>query len=61
VWRIDADERLGPLPGNVHPSEHKLSRELITREVDNNGTLEQFKGAVLNVAEKAIKPWFYGS
>lgn len=61
VWHIDADDRLGPLPEDAHPSEHSLPRELISRIIDNNGTLHEFKTNVNLAAEYAIKPWFYGA
>lgn len=46
VWYINAEERLGPLPENAHVSEHPLPPEYITVTVDNNGTLEEFKGQI---------------
>jgi hypothetical protein len=46
IWWINAEKRLGPLPANAHPSEQPLPRELITWELDNNGTLSALKAHV---------------
>jgi hypothetical protein len=42
VWRIDADERLGPNT-DTHDSEQRLPDEFITRTIDNNGSVEMFE------------------
>lgn len=43
VWRIDADQRLGPLPEDAHVSEHPLPDHLVTHTLDNNGDLTNFR------------------
>lgn len=45
VWYIDADDRLGPNP-HSHSSEQKLPDELITKTIDNNGTVIEFRDNV---------------
>lgn len=46
VWRIDADERLGPLPANAHISEQGLPDELTCLTVDNNRDQAHFESQV---------------
>jgi len=41
VWKIDADERLGPNE-DTHASEIPLADKYVTKVIDNNGTLEEF-------------------
>jgi len=47
VWRIDAEERLGPNP-DAHPSEQPLDGKYVSRVIDNNGTLAAFQQNVLD-------------
>lgn len=54
VWRIDAEQRLGPLPEGSHPSEHGLPDSLVTRTVRNNGSLEDFQRAVSFATVEAL-------
>ena len=42
VWYIDANERLGPLPDDAHPSEHPLPSHCIDHTVENNHALTEF-------------------
>lgn len=42
VWYIDANERLGPLPDDAHPSEHPLPSHCIDHTVENNHSLTEF-------------------
>ncbi len=46
VWRIDADERLGPSTDD-HDSEQQFPDHLVTNIIDNNGTLEELKANVI--------------
>lgn len=46
VWHIDADERLGPLPDDAHPSERPLKGYLLTYTVDNNVGLVEYRDAI---------------
>lgn len=55
IWYIDAEERLGPLPPDAHPSEHPLPEHLITVTVPNNTTLEQFQIACRMTFEIGVK------
>lgn len=45
VWEIDADQRIGA-PRDDHPSEQPLPIELVTRKIDNNGTVEDLEKGV---------------
>lgn len=54
VWRINADDRLGPLPRDAHVSEHGLPDELVTDDVDNNGTEDEFRCNVLDALSELI-------
>lgn len=46
VWHIDAEQRLGPLPDDAHPSERPLPDHLIDRWIRNNDTLEDYQRAL---------------
>lgn len=45
VWEIDSDTRIDE-PRDDHPSEAPLPRDLVTRVIDNNGTLAEFERSV---------------
>lgn len=47
IWLIDANERLGPSTDD-HDSEQPIPEHLITKTIDNNGTLEELKANVID-------------
>lgn len=54
VWKIDAENRLGPNEDG-HASEQPLDDEWITREIDNNGSIEDFHANVIAALEEGTE------